>query len=114
MEENYHTLSYSVGLLSDPIDGYYWVLICSFLAVTMPCWMPFYFYLCYNSITKVWSMYSQNSRQNKLEDFENDPDFEQEDEFEGDAKADKSEDSKKDTPNNEGEKESTTNSKKTN
>ena len=48
-------------------------------------------------------MYSQNSRQNKLEDFENDPDFEQEDEFEGDAKADKSEDSKKDTPNNEGE-----------
>ena len=80
MEENYHTLSHSIGLLSDPVDGYYWVLIGSILAVTMPCWMPFYFYFGYNSISKVWSMYSENASKKKLEDFENDPDFEQEDE----------------------------------
>ena len=78
MEENYHTMTQSIGLISDPVDGYYIVLTGSILALTMPCWMPFYFYLCYTSIYKVWVTYSENSSRKKLDDFENDPDFEQE------------------------------------
>ena len=100
MEENYYTLT-EMGLISHPYDDYYLVLNASYLAATMPGWMPFYLYFCYQSMKTVWKKFRENSSKNKMDDYENDPDFEQE---EGDAFAE-SNDNKKDTPNNESEKE---------
>ena len=71
LEENFYTLA-DFGLLSHPVEDYYWVLIGSYMAISMPCWMPIYLFVCY----KFFSNFIANLSKKKKPNFEQDPEFE--------------------------------------